>query len=47
MDMLYQISKIYVVLVRVYFAAMKHHGPKVSWGGKGLFGLHFHTAVNY
>ena len=39
MDMLYQISKIYVVLVRVYFAAMKHHGPKVSWGGKGLFGL--------
>jgi hypothetical protein len=23
----------------------KHHDQEASWGGKGLFGLHFHTAV--
>jgi hypothetical protein len=25
----------------------KHHGQEASWGGKGLFGLHFHTAVHH
>jgi hypothetical protein len=25
----------------------KHHDQEASWGGKGLFGLHFHTAVHH
>jgi len=25
----------------------KHHDQEASWGGKGLFGLHFHTAVDH
>ena len=36
-----------VVLVRVSIAATKHHNQKASWGGKGLFGLHFHIAVHH
>ena len=24
----------------------KHHDQEASWGGKGLFSLHFHTAVH-
>jgi hypothetical protein len=35
------------VLVRVSIAAMKHHKQKASWGGKGLFGLHFHFSVQH
>jgi hypothetical protein len=27
--------------------AMKHHNQKASWGGKGLFGLHFHIVVHH
>jgi hypothetical protein len=34
-------------LVRVSIAAMKHHDQKASWGGKGLFSLHFHIAVRH
>ena len=26
---------------------MKHHDQKASWGGKDLFGLHFHKEGNY
>jgi hypothetical protein len=29
----------------VSIAATKHHNQKASWGGKSLFGLHFHIAV--
>ena len=25
----------------------KHHDQEASWGGKDLFGLHFHTAVHH
>jgi hypothetical protein len=25
----------------------KHHDQEASWGGKGLFSLHFHIAVNH
>ena len=25
----------------------KHHDQEASWGGNGLFSLHFHTAVHY
>ena len=35
------------VLVRVTIAVMRHHDQKSSWGGKGLFGLHFHIAPFY
>ena len=35
------------VLVRVSTAVMKHHAQKASWGGKGLFGLHFHITVHH
>ena len=35
------------VLVGVSIAAQKHYGPKASWGGKGLFSLHFHITVQY
>lgn len=34
------------VLVTVSVAAMKHHNQKASWGGKGLFGLHFQIIVH-
>ena len=35
-----------VVLVRVSIPAQTSW-PRASWGGKGLFGLHFHTAVHH
>jgi hypothetical protein len=33
------------VLVRVSVAVIEHHDQKSSWGGRGLFGLHFPIAV--
>jgi hypothetical protein len=33
------------VLVRVTIAAVKHHDQEASWGGKGLFSLHFKIIV--
>jgi hypothetical protein len=35
-----------VVLVRVSIPALKSW-PRSSWGGKGLFSLHFHLAVHH
>jgi hypothetical protein len=35
------------VLVKVSMALIKHHDQKASWGGKGLFSLHFHIAVHH
>lgn len=35
--------RIPVVLVRVSIVVKKHHDQKASWGGKDLFGLHFHS----
>jgi hypothetical protein len=29
------------------YSCTKHHGLEASWGGKGLFSLHFHTAVHH
>jgi hypothetical protein len=34
------------VLVRVSIPH-KHHDQETSWGGKGLFSLHFHIAVHH
>jgi hypothetical protein len=34
-----------VVLVRISIAVVKHHSQKASWGGKGLFDLHFYVTV--
>jgi hypothetical protein len=33
------------VLVRVCIPVQKHHAQEASWGGKGLFSLHFHIAI--
>ena len=42
------LSSVYdTVLVRVCIAVRKHRGRKGSWGGKGLFGLHFHSTVHH
>lgn len=38
-------SNSFGLCLRVSIAATKHH--KASWGGKGLFGLHFHIAVHH
>ena len=35
------------ILVRVSIIVRKHHGQKASWGGKGLFGLHFQIIVHH
>jgi hypothetical protein len=34
------------VLVRVSIAATKHHDQKARRGGKGFFGLHFHSCYS-
>ena len=39
-------SSMMCVLVRVSIPAQTSW-PRSSWGGKGLFGLHFHTAVHH
>ena len=31
----------------VFLFLHKHHDQEASWGGKGLFGFHFHTAVHH
>jgi hypothetical protein len=30
-----------------FYSWTKHHDQEASWGEKGLFGLHFHTAVHH
>lgn len=35
----------HAVFVRVSIASMKHHVQNVSWGGTGLFSLHFCIAI--
>jgi hypothetical protein len=30
-----------------FYSCTKHHDQEASWGGKGLFSLHFHTAVHH
>ena len=29
------------------YSCTKHHDQEASWGGKGLFSLHFHIAVHH
>ena len=29
------------------YTCTKHHDQEASWGGKGLFSLHFHIAVHH
>ena len=30
-----------------FYSCTKHHDQEASWGGKGLFSLHFHTAAHH
>jgi hypothetical protein len=30
-----------------FYSCTKHHDQEASWGGKGLFSLHFHIAVHH
>jgi hypothetical protein len=30
-----------------FYSCTKHHDQEASWGGKGLFSLHFHVAVHH
>ena len=30
-----------------FYSCTKHHDQEASWGGKGLFSFHFHTAVHH
>ena len=34
-------------LNRGLYCCTKHHNQETSWGGKGLFSLHFHIAVHH
>jgi hypothetical protein len=38
---------IYCCLSQGFYSCTKHHDQEASWGGKGLFSLHFHTAVHH
>jgi hypothetical protein len=29
-----------------FYSCTKHHDQEASWGGKGLFSLHFHIAIH-
>jgi len=35
------------VLVRAFIPAQNIHDQEARWGGKGLFSLHFHSAVHH
>jgi hypothetical protein len=37
----------YLLLVLGFLFLHKHHHQETSWGGKGLFGLHFRVAVHH
>jgi hypothetical protein len=30
-----------------FYSCIKHHDQEAGWGGKGLFSLHFHTALHH
>ena len=30
-----------------FYSCTKYHDQEASWGGKGLFSLHFHIAVHH
>ena len=34
-------------LSQVFYSWTKYHDQEASWGGEGLFGLHFHIAVHH
>ena len=38
---------IYVCLSRGFYTCTKYYHQEASWGGKGLFSLHFHIAVHH
>ena len=41
------LSSVYACcLCQGFYSCTKHHDQEASWGGKGLFSLHFHTAVH-
>ena len=45
--MIWRWASRHIVLVRSSMAVMKHHDPKASEGGKGLFSLHFHSTFHH
>jgi transposase len=38
---------IYCCLSHSFYSWTTHHDQEASWGGKGLFSLHFHIAVHH
>jgi hypothetical protein len=36
-----------ICLSQGFYSCTKHHDQEASWGGKGLFNLHFHIAVDH
>ena len=38
---------LHVPVCQSLYSCTKHHDPEASWGGKGLFSLHFHIAGHY
>jgi hypothetical protein len=41
------LSHLSMCLSQGFYSWTKHHDQEASWGGKGLFGLHFHIAVHH
>jgi hypothetical protein len=41
------ISEVAHCLSQGFYSWTKHHDQESSWGGKGLFSLHFHTAIHH
>jgi hypothetical protein len=40
-------SRICPCLSQGFYSWTKHHDQEASWGGKGLFSLHFHIVVHH
>jgi hypothetical protein len=48
-SVLYSSRELWVTacLSQGFYSCTKHHDQETSWEGKGLFSLHFHTAVHH
>jgi hypothetical protein len=42
-----KLSQTSCAYVSVFLFLHKHHDQEASWGGKGLFSLHFHITVHH
>ena len=43
----YPTMLVLICLSQGFYSCTKHHDQEANWGGKGLFGLHFLTAVHH